>query len=81
MRFQAIHHSWLVASGQPFLLWICGLEFLFSLVVKPLLQWIIPDMESPATDIMRELTLTMLVPDRSSNHRKTTGVCHIKKGI
>jgi hypothetical protein len=60
MRAQASHHSWFVTSARPFLLWICSLGFLFSLVIKPLLQWIIPGMGSSATVIMTKLTLTML---------------------
>lgn len=62
MRVQASHRNWFVAGARPFLLWICGLGFLFSFVVNPLLQWMMPDVGAPEmpTDIMMELTLAML---------------------
>ena len=62
MRVQASHRNWFVAGARPFLLWICGLGFLFSFFVNPLLQWMMPDAGAPEmpTDIMMELTLAML---------------------
>ena len=62
MRVQASHRSWFVAGARPFLLRICGLGFLFSFFVNPLLQWMMPDVGAPEmpTDIMMELTLAML---------------------
>jgi hypothetical protein len=62
MRVQATHRSDFVAGARPFLLWVCGLGFLFAFVINPILQWIIPDVGAPEmpVDIMMELTLAML---------------------
>ncbi|WP_199886154.1 3TM-type holin [Pseudoalteromonas sp. T1lg23B] len=58
----ASHRSVFVAGARPFLLWVCGLGFLFSFVINPILQWLWPDVGAPQLplDVMLELTLGML---------------------
>ncbi|USD30893.1 hypothetical protein J8Z24_18200 [Pseudoalteromonas sp. SCSIO 43201] len=58
----ASHRSVFVAGARPFLLWVCGLGFLFSFVVNPILQWLCPEVGAPELplDVMLELTLGML---------------------
>ena len=62
MKVQANHRSTFVAGARPFLMWVCGLGFLFAFVVNPILQWIAPELGSPELplDAMLELTLAML---------------------
>ena len=61
-KVQAQHRSTFVAGARPFILWVCGLGFLFSFVINPILQWIAPESGSPVLplDVMMELTLAML---------------------
>jgi len=61
-KVQAQHRSTFVAGARPFLMWVCGLGFLFAFVVNPLLQWIAPELGSPELPLeaMMELTLAML---------------------
>jgi hypothetical protein len=62
MKVQANHRSTFVAGARPFLMWVCGLGFLFAFVINPVLQWIAPELGSPELplDAMLELTLAML---------------------
>lgn len=59
---QAQHRSVFVAGARPFLMWVCGLGFLFAFVINPILQWLWPEIGSPELplDVMMELTLGML---------------------
>ncbi|WP_417710446.1 3TM-type holin [Pseudoalteromonas umbrosa] len=59
---QASHRSRFVAGARPFLMWVCGLGFLFAFVINPILQWLLPDIGAPVLplDVMLELTLGML---------------------
>ncbi|KZN66819.1 3TM-type holin [Pseudoalteromonas luteoviolacea] len=59
---QASHRSAFVAGARPFLMWVCGLGFLFAFVINPILQWILPQYGAPELplDVMLELTLGML---------------------
>jgi len=61
-KVQAQHRSRFVAGARPFLMWVCGLGFLFAFVINPLLQWLAPDAGSPVLPLeaMMELTLAML---------------------
>lgn len=61
-KVQAGHRSTFVAGARPFLMWVCGLGFLFAFVVNPILQWLAPELGSPELplDAMLELTLAML---------------------
>ena len=61
-RVQAGHRSIFVAGARPFLMWGCGLGFLFAFVINPVLQWLAPELGSPELplDAMLELTLAML---------------------
>jgi hypothetical protein len=61
-RVQAGHRSIFVAGARPFLMWVCGLGFLFAFVINPVLQWLAPELGSPELplDAMLELTLAML---------------------
>ena len=61
-KIQAGHRSTFVAGARPFLMWVCGLGFLFAFVINPILQWLAPDLGSPELplDAMLELTLAML---------------------
>lgn len=61
-ELSASHRSVFVAGARPFLLWVCGLGFLFSFVVNPILQWLWPDIGAPVLplEVMLELTLGML---------------------
>jgi len=58
----AQHRSVFVAGARPFLMWVCGLGFLFAFVINPILQWVWPDVGTPELplDVMMELTLGML---------------------
>ncbi|WP_190365752.1 3TM-type holin [Pseudoalteromonas sp. S16_S37] len=58
----ASHRSVFVAGARPFLMWVCGLGFLFAFVINPLLQWLWPEVGAPQLplDVMLELTLGML---------------------
>jgi len=62
MKVQANHRSSFVAGARPFLMWVCGLGFLFAFVINPILQWIAPQLGAPELplDAMLELTLAML---------------------
>ncbi|MCF6442036.1 holin family protein [Pseudoalteromonas luteoviolacea] len=59
---QASHRSRFVAGARPFLMWVCGLGFLFAFVINPILQWLLPGIGAPVLplDVMLELTLGML---------------------
>ncbi|WP_298774550.1 3TM-type holin [uncultured Shewanella sp.] len=61
-KVQASHRSVFVAGARPFLMWVCGLGFLFAFVINPVLQWLFPDVGTPELplNIMMELTLGML---------------------
>ena len=61
-KVQAGHRSIFVAGARPFLMWVCGLGFLFAFVINPVLQWLAPELGSPELplDAMLELTLAML---------------------
>ncbi|MFT6789037.1 MAG: hypothetical protein ACJAVX_002404 [Pseudoalteromonas rhizosphaerae] len=58
----AQHRSTFVAGARPFLLWVCGFGFLFTFLINPILQWIMPEAGTPElpTDVMMELTLALL---------------------
>jgi len=62
MKVQAQHRSIFVAGARPFLMWVCGIGFLFAFVINPLLQWLMPDAGAPELplEVMMELTLAML---------------------
>lgn len=62
MKVQAQHRSTFVAGPRPFLMWVCGIGFLFAFVINPLLQWLMPEIGAPKLplDVMMELTLAML---------------------
>ena len=62
MKVQANHRSTFVAGARPFLMWVCGLGFLFAFVINPILQWVAPQLGAPELplDAMLELTLAML---------------------
>ncbi|TMN89486.1 hypothetical protein CWB72_10645 [Pseudoalteromonas phenolica] len=59
---QVNHRSVFVAGARPFLMWVCGLGFLFAFVINPILQWLIPEQGTPILplNVMLELTLGML---------------------
>ena len=61
-KVQAGHRSTFVAGARPFLMWVCGMGFLFAFVINPVLQWLAPELGSPELplDAMLELTLAML---------------------
>ncbi|BBN82789.1 hypothetical protein PA25_27740 [Pseudoalteromonas sp. A25] len=61
-QVQASHRSLWVAGARPFLMWVCGLGFLFAFVINPILQWLWPELGTPQLplDAMMELTLAML---------------------
>ena len=61
-KVQAAHRSTFVAGARPFLMWVCGLGFLFAFVINPVLQWLSPEVGAPELplDVMMELTLAML---------------------
>ena len=61
-KVQAQHRSVFVAGARPFLMWVCGLGFLFAFVINPILMWLIPEVGAPELplDVMMELTLAML---------------------
>ena len=62
MKTQAQHRSAFVAGARPFLMWVCGLGFLFSFVISPIIAWVLPDVGAPTLplEVMLELTLGML---------------------
>ena len=62
MKVQASHRSTFVAGARPFLMWVCGVGFLFAFVINPVLQWVMPEAGTPELplDVMMELTLAML---------------------
>lgn len=62
MKVQAQHRSIFVAGARPFLMWVCGVGFLFAFLINPLLQWLMPDSGAPVLplEVMMELTLAML---------------------
>jgi len=60
-KIEAGHRSIFVAGARPFILWVCGVGFLFSFIINPILQWLTgdPGPKLP-TGIMMDLTLGML---------------------
>lgn len=75
-KVQAAHRSTFVAGARPFLMWVCGLGFLFAFVINPVLQWLAPEFGSPELplDVMLELTLAMLGLAGLRTFEKVTGV-------
>ena len=61
-KVQTQHRSVFVSGARPFLMWVCGLGFLFSFVINPILQWLLPEVGVPVLplEVMTELTLAML---------------------
>ena len=61
-KVQAQHRSVFVSGARPFLMWVCGLGFLFSFVINPILEWLMPEVGAPVLplEVMMELTLAML---------------------
>lgn len=61
-KVQAQHRSIFVAGARPFLMWVCGIGFMFAFLINPLLQWAMPDSGAPELPltVMMELTLAML---------------------
>ena len=61
-KVQAQHRSTFVAGARPFILWVCGLGFLFAFVINPIIEWLAPEAGSPVLplEVMMELTLAML---------------------
>ncbi len=61
-KVQAAHRSVFVAGARPFLMWVCGVGFLFAFVINPIIEWAIPGTDAPSLplDAMMELTLAML---------------------
>ena len=61
-QVQAMHRHIFVAGARPFLMWVCGLGFLFAFVINPILQWCWPEVGTPELPlgVMLELTLAML---------------------
>ena len=61
-KAQVMHRSIFVAGARPFLMWVCGMGFLFAFLLNPLLQWLMPDAGGPVLPLsaMMELTLAML---------------------
>lgn len=59
---QAQHRTIFVAGARPFLMWVCGLGFLFAFVINPIIAWVNPEVGQPELpiDVMMELTLGML---------------------
>lgn len=60
-KAQVAHRSFFVAGARPFIMWVCGVGFLFSFLINPIIQWTTdnPGPELPI-DIMLELTIGML---------------------
>lgn len=61
-KVQAAHRSTFVAGARPFLMWVCGLGFLFAFVINPIIEWLYPEVGAPVLplSVMMELTLAML---------------------
>jgi len=61
-KIQAQHRTTFVAGARPFLMWVCGVGFLFSFLINPIFEWIMPGRGAPELplDVMMELTLAML---------------------
>ena len=61
-KVQAQHRSTFVAGARPFIMWVCGLGFLFAFLINPVLTWLMPQQGVPELplDAMMELTLAML---------------------
>jgi hypothetical protein len=61
-KVQATHRSTFVAGARPFLMWVCGLGFLFAFVINPIIEWMYPEVGAPVLPlaVMMELTLAML---------------------
>jgi hypothetical protein len=76
MKVQAQHRSVFVAGARPFLMWVCGIGFLFAFVINPLLQWLMPSMGSPELplNVMMELTLAMLGLSGLRTYEKIRGL-------
>lgn len=62
MKVQAQHRSTFVAGARPFIMWVCGVGFLFAFVINPILEWAMPSRGAPELplEVMMELTLAML---------------------
>ncbi|MCG7570537.1 holin family protein [Pseudoalteromonas sp. CNC9-20] len=61
-KVQAQHRSTFVAGARPFLMWVCGLGFLFAFVINPIITWFLPALGTPTLPLeaMMELSLAML---------------------
>ncbi len=60
-KAQVAHRSLFVAGARPFIMWVCGVGFLFSFVINPIIQWVSGDIgPQMPIEIMLELTLAML---------------------
>ena len=62
-KVQVSHRSVFVAGARPFLMWVCGLGFLFAFVINPILSWLMPELGQPdlPLDAMMELTMYFLL--------------------
>tara|TARA_R110000824_G_scaffold139785_1_gene305181 strand:+ start:87 stop:479 length:393 start_codon:yes stop_codon:yes gene_type:complete len=59
-KVQASHRSTFVAGARPFLMWVCGVGFLMSFVINPIMQWFGLELVVLPVEVMMELTLAML---------------------
>lgn len=60
-KVQAQHRSAFVAGARPFLMWVCGLGFLFAFIINPCFEWYTGDSGPKLPlEVMTELTLAML---------------------
>lgn len=42
-EMQAQHRSIFVAGARPFLLWVCGVGYIFAFLINPIVQWVTGD--------------------------------------
>lgn len=40
-KLEAQHQDKFVSRGRPFVIWVCGASFAYSMIVKDLLNWIV----------------------------------------
>jgi hypothetical protein len=75
-KVQVSHRSVFVAGARPFLMWVCGLGFLFAFVINPILSWLMPELGQPdlPLDAMMELTLAMLGLAGLRTYEKSKGL-------